>query len=241
MNYSPVSDSYYSFVMFLENSILRKGQAYTNHGSLLYPMIDPALPNYSIYASPFTQWVYDNSISGANIPSGVYVNGNFVMRGQSGLAYLDYQHGRAIFSGGYNNLNVSGNYAVKDYNVYPTTESDQTLLFETAYELRPSFNRALSGIDSKGVVAPCIFISNVNFTNQVYAFGGLNETICNFHCIMLADSKDSLDQLGSIIVDQKYNSFNVVNASTTASPLNVLVRLQERRKIQLFQSSTIPT
>lgn len=219
MNYNSVNNIYYSFVQFLDNRILTKGSAYTNFSSLFYPMNDPALPGYSIYGSPFKQFVSDQSVSGANIPSGVYVNGNFCPKGTTGL-YVDYLNGRAIFSGDNNNLTVSGNYAVKDYNIYPTTESDETLIFETAYHIQQSFNRPLSGVDSRSVVAPCIFISNVNFSNQVYAFGGLNETICNFHCVIMATSKDSLDALGNIIVDMKYNSYNVTNASTTQSPYN---------------------
>lgn len=207
---SPITDCYYSFCSYIEHQILNKGQAYTNYGSIFYPTKEVELPNYSVYGAPFKQFVYDSSVSGAYIPSGVYVNGNFTSKGTTGLM-IDHINGRAIFSGGNNNFTVSGNYAVKDFNIYPTTKSDEQLLYETKYQINPSFNRQQGPLDKEHVSIPGIFIINSNFSNEPYAFGGLQETTIHIHCLILAESKDALDALGNIMIDEKYSYFNVIS------------------------------
>lgn len=212
-----INDLYYSFCLFIDHQIQQKGEAFTNHSSSFYKMEDKSLSNYTVYASPFKQFVYDYSISGANIPSGVYINNVFCNKGVSGLK-IDYLNGRVILSGGaaYKNLNISGSYAVKDFNIYPTTQSDEELIFETKYELRPKYTKALSGIDKSALTVPGIFIVNLNTSLEPYSFGGLCETTINIHSVILSDSKDQLDAVGSLIVDEKYSSFPVFSKT----PLN---------------------
>lgn len=214
---SPLNDMYYSFCLFVDHQILQRGQAYTNHSSLLYPQIDPALPNKTIYASPFKQWNYDMSISGSNVPTGIYCNGIFYEKGVSGLS-IDYMNGRVMFSGGaaYQNLNISGDYSVKSFNIYPTTKSNEELIYETKYELRPSYNKTLSGVGKNALVVPGIFITSINFGNEPFEFGGLAETTANIHCVILADSIDQLNAVGNIIMDQKSSYFPVLSKT----PLN---------------------
>lgn len=211
------NDLYYSFCLYLDHQILQRGSGFSNHSSLMYPQVDPALPNKTIYASPFKQWNYDTSISGSNVPTGVYVNGIFCNKDVSGLK-IDYMNGRVIFSGGsqYQNLTVSGNYSVKDYNIYPTTKSNEELIYETKYELRPSYHKTLSGINNRALVVPGIFITHMNSTNELFEFGGLSETTVNIHCVILSDSVDQLNSVGSIIADQKLSYFPVL----TKTPLN---------------------
>ena len=47
------------------------------------------------YSSPHKQWVFDESVEGAQIPSGIYNNGEFIERGDNGLI-LDFDDGRVI-------------------------------------------------------------------------------------------------------------------------------------------------
>lgn len=214
---SATNDLYYSTCLYVDHQILQRGSGFTNHSSLLYPQIDPVLPNNTVYASPFKQWVYDYSVSGANVPSGVYINNVFCQKGVSGLK-IDYMNGRVILSGGsqYQNLTVSGNYSVKDFNIYPTTKSNEELIYETKYELRPSYNKTLSGVSKNALVVPGIFITSINFGNEPFEFGGLAETTANIHCVILADSIDQLNAVGNIIMDQKSSYFPVLSKT----PLN---------------------
>lgn len=86
-----------SFLLWFDNYLLNKGQAYTNENEFFYPSIDDSLPGFAIYASPYKQIVYDSSVIGANIMSGVYpINSNvFLERGQSGIK-IDYSNGRVF-------------------------------------------------------------------------------------------------------------------------------------------------
>ena len=212
---SPITTAYYSLCSYLDHQILNKGQAYTNYGSLFYPIKDVELPNRSVYGAPFKQFVYDSSVSGAYVPSGVYINNNFIAKGTSGLM-IDHWNGRAILDSGNYGLTVSGNYSVKDFNIYPSTKSDEQLLYETKYQINPSFNRQQGPLDKEQVSVPGLFITNSNFFNDGYSFGGLQETTINIHCLALAESKDALDVLGGLLVDEKFNYYNVVNQT----PLN---------------------
>ncbi len=123
-----------SFYLWLDHKILNDGEAFINYSGSLYEDYDP---NYdgisSIYSSPFRQWVYDSSIIGANIPSGVTLNNNtFLPRGTSGLS-LDFNKGRVIFDSNLvANKNLSANFAFKEFNLYYTNEKDEQLLFENS-------------------------------------------------------------------------------------------------------------
>lgn len=214
---SPINDLYYSTILYLQHQIEQKGLAYTNNSSRFYKVVDKELPNNSIYASPFKQFIYDYGVSGAIIPSGVYINNAFCPRGQSGVK-IDYLNGRIILSGGpaFNNLNISGSYAIKDFNIYPTTHSDEQLIFETKYQLNPSYNRGLSGIAKDALVVPGIFISTLNFENTPNSFGGLCNFKVNIHMLIISDSKDQLDAVGNILADEKYSNYPIVDKT----PLN---------------------
>jgi hypothetical protein len=212
------NDLYYSACLYLQHQIEQRGAAFRNHSGYYYKVEDRELPNLNVYALPFKSLIYDHSISGATIPTGVWVNSNYVVKNQSGLIAIDYINSRAIFSGGstYSNLSVSGRYAIKDFNIWPSTKSDEELIFETKYQLNPSYNRGLSGIDKNALVVPGIFITNLNTENEILAFGGLLENTTNIHCVILADSKDQLDAVGGLLADEKYSSFPVFSKT----PLN---------------------
>lgn len=104
-----------SFYLWFDHYLLSTGEAFSNETTIFYPSTDASLPGYVTYASPYKQLVYDSSIPGANVLSGVApINTEqFIGRGTSGLMF-DYQNGR-IFS----NLAVSGelyNYITGSYS-----------------------------------------------------------------------------------------------------------------------------
>lgn len=218
MENSPITDISRSLFLYLSHQCEQKYKGYSNHSGYYYPVVDPELPNLNIYALPFKGMVDDFSVSGATIPTGVFVGGNFTLKGQSGLIAIDYTNSRAIFSGGsaYQNLNISGGYAIKDFRIYPTTKSNEELIYETSYELNPSYSKPLSGINKDALVVPGIFITTTNFSNKTNSFGGLVDSIINFHLVIISDSKDSLDNIGFCLMDEKYANFPIVSKT----PLN---------------------
>lgn len=205
---------YSSFVLWFDHTLLAKGEAYSNTFAQMYPMADDRYPTFAVYGSPYKQWVYDSSITGALIPSGIYSNGNFFPRGASGLK-LDFNNGGALFPSG-GNIPVSGQISPKEFNIYTTTKTDQELIFEQKINLASEFSVGPSGITSKDLVAPCVFLRFNTSVNEPFALGGEYQTRVRVRATILSDTSFKLDAVGNIFVDQKENNFLVFDKT----PLN---------------------
>jgi len=189
-------------LLWLDNKILTKGQAYTNHGSSFYP-VNSMYYGYYTYGAPFKQMVIDCSISGAKIISGVYLNNNFIKVGQSGLSGINAQEGQLYFSQQIFNpeTSLSGHYAVKDFNIYLTSKPEENILFETAYQINPRTYQNPTGLPVGAETYPVIYLKYQGGKNKPLAFGGLDQTIGNIRAIILADSVYNLDAVTSIMRD----------------------------------------
>lgn len=188
-----------SFKLFLENEILSKGQAFRNNSGELYYVQDPRIPDSGTYSNPYGQWVYDSSISGADIPSGVYLDGVFCPRGTSGLV-LDF-NGRAIFPTKRTET-VTAAYAVKDFNLYSTARSEEQLLFNKHIQFGQQFGLpAVSGLPPIGDIAPCIYIKQTNSRNEPFAFGGQDLSTYNYRAIVMGRNEYTIDGVGQIMQD----------------------------------------
>lgn len=196
-----------SFYLWLDHEVLERGEAFINYSGKLYSSPDPNFPNMQVYGAPFRQWVYDSSIPNANIPSGIFVNGNYVARGVSGLN-IDFNKGRAIISGSTSN-NVTASYSFKEYNIYYTDEREEKLLFEKAYNITPKVTQATGALGYLDAPYPCIFIKHRMGENIPFAFGGEDSTQTMIRCIALASNSFSLDGLISILSDSARKVFPV--------------------------------
>ena len=108
-----------SFALWLDNYLVRHGEAYSNKVGNLYYIEDDRLPVYPenpihglvSYSSEYKQWVYNNDVNDAAIPSGVYIDSGagyeFCHRGHSGLAF-DFDNGRVMLSGYYSAIVTLG-------------------------------------------------------------------------------------------------------------------------------------
>lgn len=191
-----------SFLVWLDDTICNKGQAWTNYQSLFYSM-NSVFNGYSTYSAPFKQLIYNAGVTGATIMTGVYLNGTFVTTGQSGLFNIDYNEGRLYFSTGLAATTViSGNYALKDFNVSLTNQPDEFLLFETKYEIRPRITRTLSGLAGDTLTYPLIWIKDDGGHNEPFAFGGMDQTNTRIRTFILSDSQFKLDAVNSILKDK---------------------------------------
>ena len=197
-------------MLWFDNKLLTKGEAFTNHSSLFYPTASHL--SGSFYSSPFRQFVSDYSVSGAIIPSGVYADTVFTSRGTSGLK-IDFNNGRVIFNNGITPAVVSGDYAIKDFNVYYTNEPEEQILFQTKYHLRPKTFEALSGLEEGDKTFPSIFIKYNEGTNKPVAFGGMDSSNVEFQTIVLADSNYGLEGVCSIFRDTARSNFGLFSGS----------------------------
>lgn len=190
-----------SFLLWLDNTILTKGQAYTNWSSKFYKVSSP-LTNYYTYALPFKQINADQSIAGANIMSGIYINGNFITAGQSGLLGINYNQGHVYFSQNVDNEILSGDYSVKDYSMALTSEPEEKLLFETKYFVKPKTSYQITGLAPSSITYPIMFVKNEGSENIPFAFGGTDTTEFYVRAVIISDSQFSLDAASSILRDK---------------------------------------
>lgn len=202
-----------SFYLFLDNWLLREGEAFFNHSGELEYSFDPNFKNFKVYGSEYRQWVADTDISGAIIPSGIISGSTFIEKSPSDVR-IDYGMGRAILKNSYpSNSNVfSAAFSAKEFNIYPTTKDEIDLLFERADvkgEKIKSTNRALNYKDQP---YPAIFIKFNGGSNKPLAFGGIDEADWDVRCTIVSDSAYKLDAILSTISDAANKSFKFISS-----------------------------
>ena len=200
-----------SMLMWMDNVILKKGEAYKNFSSQFYPVTN-IYNGFHTYGLPFKQVVCDSSISGANILSGVYVNNNFKTIGQNNLTGISPQNGQVYFASGQGTNTISGNYAVKDFNLYLTNQPEEEILFESQYQARPKTTQTPTGLAIEAITYPCIFLKNNGGINQPFAFGGQDNTQISVRAVVMADNMFNLDALCSILKDTARDYVPLINS-----------------------------
>lgn len=224
-----------SFVLWFDHFLLSKGNAYKNLTSQFYYQADSRFPENKIYASPHKQWVMDSSIDGANIPYGIYNNGAFIPRGTNGLR-LDFENGRAILDSTFSSTaNITGSFALKDFNVYVTDQNEEDLIIESNLKINSRFFRENTGIPPYDQVVPAIFISNEGSRNDPFAFGGEDKTTTYFKAAVIAENLYNLDGVLSIFNDANRTIFSKIDFKD--HPMNEFGDLKNGSKVEI----TIPT
>jgi hypothetical protein len=202
-----------SLLLWFDNYLLTKGQAFSNISGEFFYQEDPHIESkYKAYGSPYKQWVTDSSVAGANIPSGVYVSGSF--SGRNSGVIIDFDNGRVLLDTASKQLNISGNFAVKDFNIYYTNETEEDLIVEKKYAKNPRISSpAKSAIDPYDPVVPAIFISVSELSNQGFALGGLEETTIRANAVILTEDAYQLDGVLSIFADSRNEVFPAIPMS----------------------------
>jgi len=191
-----------SILLWFDNKLLSKGEAFVNFSSNFYPVESQYFGFYT-YGAPYKQMVVDSSISGANIISGVYINNIFSKIGENSLTGINSSQGHLYFTSQINNpsTSLSGNYAVKDFNIFLTSETEEDLLFETQFQLNPKTSQNPTGLPLNAETYPVVYLKYQGGDNEPLAFGGLDKTNINVRAIVLSDSIFKLDALTSIFRD----------------------------------------
>ena len=191
-----------SFFLWFDNFLLKKGEAYSNKTGELFNYVDPRLDSrYVAYGSPYKQWVTDSSISGAVIPTGVSVVGAGTSGRDDGVVF-DFENGRALFSGSDTSMTVTGDFAVKDFSVYLTNDTEDDLIVENKYTVNSGIpSGPLTYIEPYDDVIPAIFLSISQAENSPFALGGMQETKIQAKAVILAEDTYQLDGVMSIFMD----------------------------------------
>ena len=214
-----------SFFLWFDNFLLNKGEAYSNKTGEFFYYSDPRVDSaYKVYGSPFKQWVTDSSITGATMPTGVYIDSSF--SGRDDGVVLDFENGRALVSGSNTGLSLTGQFSVKDFNVYMTNDTEEDLVVENKYTVN---SRLPSGpytyIEPYDDVVPAIFISSSDAQNKPFALGGMQDTTVAMKAVVLAEDTYQLDGVLSIFMDSVDECLNPI--SMTGYPITELGDLKE--------------
>jgi len=214
-----------SLLLFIDNKVCKKGKAFTNHGSYFYSITDQVEGSYS-HSAPFKQLVVDTSLEavGADIMTGVFLGIETDERyppygttayppTQTSGPYpytINHYQGQVTFETDHK-LAISGDYSVKDFNIYLTSLAEEQLLFETKFTLNPTTTEDTEGLAPESQTYPAIFIKNNGGRNEPFAFGGADDTIINARAIILADSTYELDAVCGILKDTAREHLSLID------------------------------
>lgn len=182
-----------SLALYVDYKLLKMGQAYTNESGALYPISSDLYGKYG-YSTPHKQLVNDLSITGANIMSGVYLDGSFIVPGQSGLYGINHYNGVAYFNQAITNPTgrLSAKYAYKDFSVKVTDETDYKLLFGNKYLSNQLYAQSPTGVEEDVEIYPIIYIKPVNIENKPFAFAGIDDNTMMARCVIIAENMYSV-------------------------------------------------
>ena len=206
-----------SFFLWFDNYLLQKGEAYSNKTGVLYSNNDTRLPStYSRFASPYKQWVSDSSITGSTnpiIPTGFNLGAGMKTRSEGGYS-IDFENGSIInLDNGTNTYTtVTGAFAVKDFNVYLTNETEEDLILESKFKKNSRYTNGepTTGVEPYDQMTPAIFINNETVSNVPFAFGGEDETRVSIKAVVLAENLYQLDGVLSIFADSRHKNITLI-------------------------------
>lgn len=205
-----------SFAMWMNNRIQNNGQGYQN-----YPMAtgyfqpEPSRTGYC-WAFPYKSLVYDSSVSGANVLSGVYNSAGQFLTRQSGIT-IDYIHGRVFAPTNLGPL-VSGSIARQEYNVYVSTEEETDFFLERIFNENPNLPYAGTGVTYGRFAAPCIILTNAYSKNEPFAFGGQDTSNKTIRGFVISDNNYAQEAVTSLMVDSARSYFPLTTSEM--SPIN---------------------
>ncbi len=209
-----------SFATWFDHTLLSSATAFQTVSTPLYYKRDHKLdPAYNPYASPFKQWVYDSSVPGAHVPTGVSGVGGTILNRASGV-HFDFDEGRLRVPSGLGlNLPLSGTYSIKDFNIYTILGEDEQMVYEGNYQINSRYNMIpRSGISPYGYAAPACFIMRTTSHNEPFAFGGEQDTKSKMRVIVAADEGFNLD--GCLSVFRDITESNIPLLNSVQSPFN---------------------
>ncbi len=208
-----------SAILYLDHTILKKGSAFSNHNSYFYST-NNLYNGYYSYSAPLGQFVADSSIAGATIMTGVYLDNTLLTTGVSGFFNVNYDKALVYFSSNITGNNrLSGSYALKDFDIVLTNESEVELLLEDTYSFNPKTFATSTGLAPNQISYPVIFVKPNGGTNKPFAFGGEDLTTYEMRLIVIADSQFNLDAVCGILQDTAFDTIPLI--SSGEMPFNI--------------------
>lgn len=207
-----------SFYLWYDSFIMRKGEAYETFTTNFYHYSDERITDKTVFGSPYKQFVYDKSVTGAVVIEAVSGDGIEYTRGVSGLK-IDYDNGRILLNSGFNTgVDFSGRYSVKNFNTYISNENEEQLIIENQYKVNSRYTRELTYVGPYDQSLPASFLSVEKARNEPFALGGEDNSISHAKAVVFAENLYELDGILSVFSDSNNECF--ANIPFTGAPLD---------------------
>jgi len=193
-----------SVLLWLDNLFVKQNNGFTNINGGPLKKVTSVINGYSSYASPYRQWVYDSSVVGAQVPSGVYKNAIFTPKG-AGIK-LNYNQGGAYLAS--DSSNVTANFSKKDVNVYINDSPLEYLFFENRF-VENTKTTTHDRANLTDFVYPCVVIHLETGPNKTLDFCGNVQSLAYVRLVFLADSNYLYQNVCNIVRDSQDTSLPV--------------------------------
>ena len=201
-----------AFLLYVDYRIQSKGSGYLNWSSQLYPVNTDINGLYAL-SSPFGAMCNDVGLTGAQIMSGVYVNGVYTPVGSGNLVSINHYKGAVYFSQPLpSGAVVSGNYSIKEVPIYIADEPEYSLLFENTYTTTNKYVENLSGLALDTETAPCVFLRTKNNASVPFGFGGLEDKTKTIRATIISKNEYHRMAVSNILADMLYAPFYIPNS-----------------------------
>lgn len=196
-----------SIFLWLDYLLIERNEAFQNFTGE-FRATSSLISGFNSYSAPHRQFVYDSSVSGATVPSGVSASGVFVPTGAT--IKLDFYRGQVVTTTTLTQP-VSGVYSYKEVNLYFADSSDKSILFENKYDVNPRSQPKYEDYDAKNLSYPCIFIKSCAGVNEAICFDGCESTVMEVRLILLAENLYQYKAITSILRDRKNTHMAIFN------------------------------
>lgn len=223
-----------NFMLYIDNALQKYGSAYQNYSGRLYP-VQSDIANRYAYSTPFKPLCNDTSIAGAQIMSGVYVNGTYTPLGSGGLTEINHYKGVVYFNTPLaSSAVVSGNYAIKEFQVELADDTEWNLLFNRKYVNNNSLPQNISGLPIDAKVLPIVYVVVKGQENKPFAFRKIDESRVELRCVILTDNEWQCVGASSILKNTFENHMPMLtglpfnqNGTTTGQMFNYDTNLRD--------------
>lgn len=186
---------------YISYRLLKDIRAFNSRTVNLTQYSDPRRASYTVYGAPYSPWVYNSSISGVNVASGVS-GASFIPRTQSGLS-IDYQNGRVLFSGGVTGLSLTANVSIPEINVYEITIPEAQLIAKTNFGLLPTLKSATGYLPPYSPVVSALFLRLIKRENEMACLGGGEWSDYNIRITAILQNSLHLTIVDDLLADLK--------------------------------------
>lgn len=200
---------------YAEFRLIRDANAYTNFTDetlYAYSEEDSRIDSKVIHGSRFGQIVHHNDIVGVT-DAAIKESTVPKAEGSDGLV-IDRLRARAILDNGYSgSLTMDG--AIKDFNTYISSDSDEEIVFETKFQQLPTIRTSSFNPNPYGYMLPAIFFKINSAENELYCAGGTRKSKFVVRAIIMSDSEFLLAGAVSLFKDLDRKCFPVLTAADT--------------------------